>query len=131
MKAYVNLGFTDEEVSAIHNITAACLHFGELEIDLGPYKEGSTPVGIKNMPQLDLICKLLGITDTKGFITELVNKEAMKGIAARTPDKPKIVEGTLDALAKGIYDNMFNWLVAKMNIMILPDAKKSGDKFLE
>ena len=30
-----------------------------------------------------------------------------------------------------MYDRMFNWLVAKMNIEILPDAMKSGDRMQE
>jgi len=83
------------------------------------------------MPQMDLICELLGIKDKQAFITEIVNKEAIKGIKARTPDKPNIVAGSVDALAKGMFDNMFNWLVAKMNMMILPEAKRSGDKYAE
>ena len=42
-----------------------------------------------------------------------------------------MVSGNLEALAKGIYDNMFNWLVNKMNLEILPDEKKSGDQYME
>lgn len=64
-------------------------------------------------------------------MTEIVNKAAMEGVTGRTPDKPQMVANSVEALAKGIYDNMFNWLVAKMNIEILPEAKKSGDKYTE
>ena len=66
-----------------------------------------------------------------GLVTEIVHKGAIKGVSGRTPEKPALVQGAVEALAKGVYDNMFNWLVAKMNIEILPEAKKSGDKMAE
>jgi len=130
MDAFKQLGFSPDEITAIHNITAAVLHFGELELNLKTFDEGKSPVSITNMPQFDLICRLLGIENKQGFITEIVNKDEVKGFG-RTPDKPNIVAGSVDALAKGIYDNMFNWLVAKMNIEILPSEKKSGDIYAE
>ena len=86
---------------------------------------------IKNIEQAKLIANLLGIKDVNELITELVNKGAMEGIKARTPDKPSNVANTVDSMAKALFDNMFNWLVAKMNIEILPDEKKSGDPAIE
>ena len=70
---------------------------------------------------------LLGIANADDLETELVHKGAMDGVKGRTPDKPSNVSNTKDSLAKAIFDNMFNWLVAKMNIEILPAEKKSGD----
>ena len=29
-------------------------------------------------------------------------------------------------LAKSLFDNLFNWLVAKMNLVILPEELKTG-----
>lgn len=49
----------------------------------------------------------------------------------RTPAKPKLVKEAVFALAKRLYDNMFNWLVAKLNVEILPEAMKSGDSDTE
>ena len=37
----------------------------------------------------------------------------------------------MESLAKSLYNNMFNWLVAKMNIEILPEEKKLGDAVAE
>lgn len=36
-EAFQTLGFTDEEVLAIHKLTAACLHVGQIEIDVSTY----------------------------------------------------------------------------------------------
>lgn len=35
-----------------------------------------------------------------------------------------MVENNIKALAKGVYDNLFNWLVKKMNLNILPEKLK-------
>lgn len=70
---------------------------------------------------------LLGIQNADDLETELVHKGAIDGVEGRTPDKPQNVANTKDSLAKAIFDNLFNWLVAKMNIEILPAEKKSGD----
>jgi myosin heavy subunit len=90
MKAFVSLGFSKDEIDAIHNITAASIHCGELILDNSTFDDGknAAPVSIKNMKQMELICGLLGIKDVPGFVTELVNKGAIAGIKGRTPEKP-------------------------------------------
>lgn len=35
------------------------------------------------------------------------------------------VQDNLKSMAKALYNNMFDWLVSKMNIEILPDEIKS------
>jgi myosin heavy subunit len=60
----------------------------------------------------------MGIEKWEELVTEIVNKEKMKDIAQRTPLKPEDVNTALMSLAKSLFDNMFNWLVAKMNLTI-------------
>jgi myosin heavy subunit len=52
-------------------------------------------------------------------------KGAFEGVATRSPDKLTNVENAVGSLAKGLFDNMFNWLVVTMNQEILPEALKS------
>ena len=88
-------------------------------------------MSIKNKNILEQIAKLLGIADPAELESEIVNKGAMDGIKIRTPEKPETVGNQRDSLAKSIYDKLFNWLVAKLNLEILPDELKSGDKYEE
>lgn len=122
-EAFVGLGFTPEEIDAIHRMTAAALHIGDLKLDESKYSDGkvASPVAIANMDHLKMIAELLG-ADPERLVTEIVNKDAMDGVKVRTPDKPANVRGTVDSLAKAIFDNLFNWLVLKMNMEILPPA---------
>ena len=45
----------------------------------------------------------------------------------RTPLKPDQVADSVKTLAKALYNNLFDWLVAKMNVEILPEEIKSRD----
>ena len=52
----------------------------------------------------------------------------------RVPVELNTVKDNIASLAKGLYDNMFNWLVIKMNQEILPTALKTEmnlDQFAE
>jgi len=133
MEAFHKLGFTEEEIDAVHRMTAASVHVGQLQLDTSTFDDGKNarPVSIKNPEQAKLIAGLLGINNVDDLITELVHKGAMDGVKGRTPEKPSNVVNSVDSMAKAIFDNLFNWLVAKMNIEILPDEKKSGDAGIE
>lgn len=125
-ESFVGLGFTPDEIESIHRMTAASLHIGDLDLDQSKYVEGKSPVGIKNMDHLKMICELLGV-DPDALLTELVNRDAVDGVKVRTPAKPADVAGTVGALAKAIFDNLFNWLVLKMNMAILPPELVTND----
>ena len=130
IEAFRNLGFSQDEITAIHRITAACLHIGQLDIDVSTYDDGKAqrPCSIKNKDVLKLVADLLGIANPQDLEDEMVYKSLMPGVTQRTPDKPDNVLSTQNSLAKQLFDNMFNWLVAKMNIEILPDDLKSGSE---
>jgi len=128
-EAFHTLGFTEDEVDSIHRIVAAVLHIGEILLDNSTYDDGknSSPVSVKNKDKMKEIANLLGVDNPDDLITELVYKPKMPGASGRAPDKPQNCLNSVESLAKGLYDNLFNWLVAKMNIEILPDELKSGD----
>lgn len=111
-------------MDAIHDVTAAALHCGELELDPSTFDDGkaNTPVSITSTAVVQQIAKLLGIQDYQDLITEIVMKGAFEGVATRSPEKLTAVENAVGSLAKGLFDNMFNWLVLTMNQEILPEA---------
>ena len=52
---------------------------------------------------------------------EIVNKAGIAGQPKRAPFKRDECIDSRDSLAKCLYDNMFNWLVERMNLTILPE----------
>lgn len=93
VEAFKNLDFSEAEIKAIHKITAACLHIGQIEIDVSTYDDGKaqSPCSIKNKNVLKIISDLLGIQNPKDLEDEMVYKSLMPGIKDRTPDKPENV----------------------------------------
>lgn len=102
--------------------TAACLHIGELVFDDSTYDENGKPCTIKNMDRMNIVGKLLGFADPTQLMIEIVNKPASPGVAKRSPFKKQECNDSRDSLAKSLYDNMFNWLVERMNLTIIPES---------
>jgi myosin heavy subunit len=57
-----------------------------------------------------------------------VNKASQPGQTKRAPLKKNDCIDARDSLAKAIYDNLFNWLVERMNLTILPE-NENDEKF--
>ncbi len=117
----MSLGFSHEEQIAVWRVTAAVLHIGELEFDASTWDENGKPCSIKNKDRLNLIAKLLGIQNPEDLVAEIVNKAATPGSTGRSPYKLDECGFARDSFAKALYDNMFNWLVERMNVTILPE----------
>ena len=116
------MGFTKEEKLAIWKVTAACLHLGELTFDDSTYDENGKACTIKNMDKMNLIARLLGFEKNPAeLVIEIVNKAGIPGQTVRAPYKKNECCDARDSLAKQLFDNLFNWLVERMNLTILPD----------
>jgi len=116
-----NLGFTDQEISAVWRVTAAVLHVGEVRFEDSTYDENGKPCTVVNMDKMNMVAKLLGIDKPMDLVTEIVNKSGMPGQTTRAPLKLAECYDSRDSFAKCLYDNLFNWLVERMNITILPE----------
>ena len=76
---------------------------------------------IKNMDIVLLICGLLGIKKADNFKKMLLNtRTKVKADISWTALSQKQCIDNRDAFAKQIYNNMFDWLVVRMNVTIQP-----------
>ena len=93
VKAFRDLGFTEEEQDAIHRITAASLWVGEIELNEKTYNDTTRPpkpVTVTNMDVVAKLAGLLGIKDPEEIVINICHKEAnkMDAGAPRVPAKP-------------------------------------------
>jgi len=129
-----DLKFSAEQQDAIWRMLAAILHLGELDFDkmsfddlIAPTKPGK----IKNEEKVEVIAELLGMKSPEALkkillqSVTLVNKEEFW-----KPNSLKKCNDNKDALAKQAYNNMFNWLVKRMNVTIQP-AEINEDSFAD
>mmetsp|Transcript_29119 Transcript_29119/g.28158 ORF Transcript_29119/g.28158 Transcript_29119/m.28158 type:complete len:221 (+) Transcript_29119:929-1591(+) len=110
-------------MDAIWRLVAVTLHLGELEFDGSTYNESGTPCSIKNKDKIELIAKLLGSDNPSDLTQEIVNKAPMPNSKVRSPYKINECTDSKNSLAKAVFDNLFNWLVLRMNTTILPPGE--------
>ena len=117
------LKFTEEEQEAIWKTNAVVLHIGQIEFDKKSFDDLKAPTDPgkftkKGEDAVRIVAKLLDCEEkvlSKALTRSLsvINKEEMwSNLGYQKCYDCK------EALAKQLFNNMFNWLVKKMNVTI-------------
>jgi len=126
-KALDTLGFSPTEKSNMWRILSGILLLGNVTFAEGP-KPNSTK--ILDQKTHDLVAETLS-TQSKALSSALTTRSITTGVGKRVssiniPLDMQAAAFTRDALAKGIYERLFNWLVASINSRL--SAKSSEGK---
>ena len=119
--SFVNLGFSSEERETIWRILSVVLNLSRVEIDTSIYEEGMVACGIVKSKYLDRVLTLLGLSEgeMKGALCyKKITADASQVIT------PTQCEGVKDALAKDLFNSLFNWMVIKLNVSLIPEESK-------
>ncbi|CAF3603065.1 unnamed protein product [Adineta steineri] len=108
------LMFTDDELFEILRILAIVLHLGNIQYTAQSSK-GIDSVTIKDPKLIELIASLLEV-DIKSLTKALVNRtlEVQEGKVERALNASSAAD-VRDAFVKGLYGQMFEWLIARIN----------------
>merc|ERR1719446_1856890 len=110
--AFTTLGFSEQDVVEIYQITGAVMHAGELKFKQRGRKEQAEPDGTEKG---DIIGKLLGVEGIDLYKNlckpkiKVGNEFVSQG---RSVDQ---VSYSVGAIAKGLFDRLFKWLVLMCN----------------
>ncbi|ELR46061.1 Myosin-7, partial [Bos mutus] len=110
--AFDVLGFTTEEKNSMYKLTGAIMHFGNMKFKLKQREEQAEPDGTE---EADKSAYLMGLNSAdllKGLCHPRVkvgNEYVTKG------QNVQQVVYAKGALAKAVYERMFNWMVTRIN----------------
>jgi len=126
---FSEFGFTEDEMYDVHVLLTVALTLGNVSFKLGGDDgEDEDSSVVEDMAPLRDICNLLGDTSEEELETALTSKFIVtKG---ETFVRPLIVGQAIDArdtFAKSIYENLFSWLVSRMNTILSPRVDRSDN----
>ncbi|EAR84885.2 myosin head protein (macronuclear) [Tetrahymena thermophila SB210] len=110
--------FEEDLQNTIFKILSAILHLGNIQFSNQSFSEGSSPCTVVNENVLQIVSSLLGIN-----LDDLKKALLYKTIVAvnevyHKPADAVQCHHAKNTLSKALYDNLFNWLVDKLNQII-------------
>lgn len=122
-RSFKELGFEADEQEAIYKTLSCVLNIGNVEVDSKAFDSGTGPCVFKDSVYLQKVCRLLAVKK-EALISACCTKTMI--VAGETSKKNfsrAQAEGIKDALAKDLFNNIFNWIVKKLNSALLPKVK--------
>ena len=117
MNAFRDTGITDEEVDRIFRVLGAILNLQNVNYETD---ESSGKAKIANPDLVHVVADLLKV-DYDKFVEGLLVK-TRTNIMTQMADVTE-ANDMRDAVSKGLYSGVFDWLVGKLNVIIAPDSK--------
>ncbi|XP_042212119.1 myosin heavy chain, muscle-like isoform X1 [Homarus americanus] len=121
--AFDILGFSKEEVEQVYKITASVMHFGEVKFKQRGREEQAEPDGTEVG---ETVAKLLGVDGADLY--KCITKPKIK-VGAEFVAKGMNVNQcsySVGALAKGLFDRVFKFLVQKCNVTLETGLKRAS-----
>lgn len=118
VRAFEMLGFTREEEDAIWRIISIVLHMGNFEVDSSNYEEGKKPCSIVENDDFKIVVRLLNCDPESLQQALTLRIRQVQNQIIRTPHRPENVVDFYLSMAKDLYNNLFNWIVKKLNVVL-------------
>ena len=107
-------------------ILSSILNLGNVEFDDSSYVDGQKPCSVVKNVYFDKVIKLLKI-DASIFEESLVFKQVKVGSQViKSPLTINQCRNVRDSFARQLYNNLFNWIVKVLNMILLPKNLNSA-----
>ncbi|XP_012256582.2 myosin-IIIb-like isoform X3 [Athalia rosae] len=113
------LGFRDEEVDTVYGVLAAILHLGDIEFaEVASEDNTDNKSRVIDMAPLHRVSRLLGVE--AGDLLEALtsNSVVTRGETITRNNTVSEASAARDAMAKGLYGRLFDWMVNQINCLL-------------
>lgn len=114
------LGFSEVETLDVFRVLSAILMTGEIEFKNEERSGSDSAATITTKHEFREMCRLLGVDEnqTEKCLTT-ISRDTIDGIIV-TPVNSETASMTTSSLGKALYDELFNWLVTRVNAVVAP-----------
>lgn len=125
-QAFLDIGFTLEERNALYTIIAGILQLGNVSFEANPERSEESILSTNGLQYLEKCVKRLAV-DRVMFEKALLFRQIKSGGNKRSSVTyaaflPGAAVENRNALAKEIYRRCFDWIVAKINVLMKTNA---------
>ncbi|XP_066603378.1 myosin-IIIb-like isoform X2 [Prorops nasuta] len=113
------LGFQDSEVDTVYKVLAAILHLGDIEFgEVASEDNTDNKSRVIDMAPLQRVAKLLGV-EANDLLDALTSNSVMtRGETITRNNTVTEACAARDAMAKGLYGRLFDWMVNQINCLL-------------
>lgn len=125
--AFKIMGIDLDQLTQVFRVLAVVLNLGNLEFTLWKSDQANFTLDLP----IDTIVKFLGIK-RDDFVSNMLRPKVKAGREfVQKLKKPAEVKFAIDALAKHLYEKLFQWIIAKINANLEVDGQtKDGTNFI-
>lgn len=115
--SFNQMGLSTKEIHSIYSILLAIIDLGNIEFEENNSVSNIAPLSKNNLEKISMLLKLdpMKLTDNLIYKTRIIEKEYIK-----SPLSLIECQSVKDSLARGMYDQLFNWLLKRLNLTIIP-----------
>ncbi|XP_069672444.1 myosin-IIIb-like isoform X3 [Periplaneta americana] len=122
------LGFQDDEVNTVYRILAAILHLGDLEFgEVVTQDNTDNKSRIIDLAPLHRVSRLLGVEPSDMLEALTSNSVVTRGETITRNNTVSEACAARDAMAKGLYGRLFDWMVNQINCLLTFNRATCGE----